>query len=73
MFVQVAAMVQSRQQPVDSFRELRDRDSWPQLTAADREYLLVQRRGRLADIVIKHCSSVIKLTKEHHVSDVGSG
>jgi hypothetical protein len=65
---QVGAMVQTRHNPgSESFRE-RDRDSWPQLTESDRDYLSVKRRERLQDIVSKACSQVIKSAMGHHVS-----
>lgn len=60
-------MVQSRQNPAAGSSKERDRDCWPALTEADREALLVQRRTRLADIVSKACSQVVKTAMAHHV------
>jgi hypothetical protein len=62
-------MVHSRQphQGSESHRD-QDRDQWPHLTDADREYLSVKRRERLQDIVSKTCGPVIKSAMQHHVS-----
>lgn len=64
-------MVQSRQNPAADSSKERDRGCWPTLTEADREALLVQRRTRLADIVSKACSQVVKTAMAHHVGFKG--
>lgn len=65
---QVGSMVRCKQNPGNDSRRQVDVEDLPQLTDADREILLMQRRHRLQDMVTRTIGPVVKQAMSHHVS-----